>query len=87
MSGQIHYISTFLRLNTSTIATHCSTICALMLSSHFGDKLASGGKSTQIFYLSKSINTEILKYSVTSKRSELKMYLGKSTKVLASKCT
>ena len=44
----------------------------------------SGGKSTHLFYLSKSINTAILKCSVTSKSLEFKMYC-KSVKALASK--
>ena len=44
-------------------------------------------KSIQILYLSKSINTALQKPSATSKSLELKMYLSKSMKVLASKCT
>ena len=48
---------------------------------------SSGGKSTQILYLSKSTNTAIYKYFVRSKSQKFKIYLSKSTKVLASKCT
>ena len=43
------------------------------------------GESIQIFYLSKSSNTTVLKYSVKSKSS--KYCLIKSTKVLESKYT
>ena len=43
-------------------------------------------KSILFLYLSKSINTAMLKHSATSKSLELKMYLSKSMKVLASKC-
>ena len=46
---------------------------------------SSGGKSTLMFYL--STNTVEQKYLVTSKSPEFKMYLSKSTKVLASKNT
>ena len=47
---------------------------------------ASGVKSTQMFYLSKSINTAMAKYSVTSKSMVFKIDLSKSTKVLIWKC-
>ena len=45
--------------------------------------LLCGGKSTQILYSSKSTNTAIYKYCVTSKSPEFKIYLSKSTKTLA----
>ena len=44
----------------------------------------SGVKSTCILYLSKSSNTALQKYSVTSKSPEFTMYLIKSPKVYLS---
>ena len=41
----------------------------------------SGGKSAHILYLGKSINTAILKYSVTSESPEFNIYLSESRKV------
>ena len=45
------------------------------------------GRSTQIFYLSKSSNTTVWKYYVASKSPALISYLSKSTKVSESKST
>ena len=49
-------------------------------------KRIRGAKRTQLFYLSKSTNTAMKKYSVTSKSLEFNIYWCK-TKVLVSKCT
>ena len=50
-------------------------------------RMISGGKSTQLSYLSKSLDTLIEPYSSKSESYRVKYYLSKSLKVVGSKCT